>query len=298
MPLPPPKHGQRILGKLLPPKPQETRLRQPKRSTLDRLDRLPGWSPQVVEQRTVEALDKGPEDLQYWYDPPGLPTRVTYYREQTVVVSGWEPLTPDTLTKWGTKRPWLLHPSLEPLLTADEAGRPKLKDVLHKGYRLWAGSCVVCKKSTVANSQHFQQGLRCLHCSANHKGVLGSSLTKGANLFIAGNNPLGDKLYLLSADTKEAATEKAKSNGFAWVTPIHATRKGRTIQLPTPPDPPDRPEDCWAFPLEDFPPNFTKATNAWQGPDSREWAWFLAPKEEDLDPYVPATTLVSFDDFM
>lgn len=125
--------------------------------------------------------------------------------------------------------------------------------------------------------------------------------TQGANLFLAGKSPIGNRLYLFTANNAAHAQIAKDSNNYAWFVPLSTSKRNRFIDLPeAPTDLPGRPSpNHWAFPINDYPKAFLDLYDdapTWTTPEGETWAWFEAreskitynPKpQEREEPYVP-----------
>jgi hypothetical protein len=272
--------------------PLEAHYRKPKRSTEAALHALPGWLPTTTETVYLPDPDHPDKPNQRDWKQPDLLFTNRWQRETLRWSSGWcmvelkqvRPLPPT----------WKLTKGLTPLLDP-ETERPSLTSVSTKGKRIWAAQCEKCKKHTLGVSTYFLQHGRCLHCEVK------APATQGRNLFIAGNYPLGDHLFLLNAPNAQAAEAAAKEAGHAWVSPIYASRRGRKIPLPVPQAQPRRPNGAWPFKLDDVPPDWEKVSEVWQDEYGLACAWFKPWFEATHEPETPAAPLlpaVGFDDFM
>ncbi len=280
----------RKIRKISPSEAPSTDFRAPKRSTLEDLHRLPSWKPTLSEKVFIPDPRRSPETTHLWYDPPEQLTVLEYVNEVTRYDQGWWQVTPDQVQPLPDT--WDVAPGLKSLVTTDSNGKRSLRSVLYNKRRLWVGQCTACEKHTLAPSTYFLRGHKCVHCTAQ------AIQPTGNNLFVAGRNPLGSQLFLVNARTNAEAEEVAKAQGFAWVTPIHASRRGRVIQLPVPPSKTERPPNSWPFVVGDAPPDFDRVDlqESWQDADGQEWAWYSPPYEVPEPPPTALENLVQFDD--
>lgn len=284
---------QRIVTRLLPS--LEVKTRRPKRSTEAALHALSGWLPTVTKEDLLpDPQHPDKRDQSTWSQPLSLFT-VRYVRKVTQYLHGWCQVTDDQVRPLPPT--WKTTKTLKPLLTADAGGRPILTATSVNGKRIWAGQCEKCKKHTLGLSTYFLQYGRCLHCE-----VKKPPTAPGTNLFLAGNYPLGEHLFLVTADTIERAQTVAQAEGHAWVIPLYASRRGRKIPLPVPESQPRRPVGAWPFKIDDVPEGWERTDDpTWQDENGLETAWhkpwFSTPEPTQEAP-APEAPTVSFDDFM
>jgi hypothetical protein len=283
----------KIVRKVLPPR--SSRDRGPKRSTLEALHRLNGWLSTEMSEPEDEQDPAHPDKVveNPWHQPEGTHI-VRSVREVQRYMGGWAVLTLDIADDL---KDWKATKTLYPLLSQD---RTHLKGVKLGKARVWVGQCCLCKKSTLGISTYFLQGGCCLHCgSLRNASVDGPGTAKsGYAKFFAGTYPLAKTIHILYAKDRAQAQEIARTKGYAWVTSSYAPAGGKTIILPLDDSKPLRPPEAWAFEVNDYPPNWQRASEAWQGFSGESLAWFTPPPQNLEAPPLQASELVDFNDFM